>query len=510
MALPSNDILTNLMSVFQSKLAPASNIILPYAKNTLYLLTVIDLCVAYVMALIKEEEAGYKLFLVNALKYGAFIYLVTSYNSIINMIIQSFQLIGLKAAGNIISISEFTNPSIITTKGLELTADFLANVGAGQTVMNPITAIIVLIAAIAIIVAFMVMGIQLFVVTVEFYIVAALGLILVPFGVFKHTSFLFDKIKDGIINFGIKYMVLGFVMSVSMDIIKKWSALSGDATIQQATYMAFGACALAYLCYHAPSVASGMASGGGGTLGGMAMMGGIAGAMGTAKRSIGNAHDGVRGTRQTDPKTGETKRHGGLIGHGGSFDSIRGTMSPDGVRVGGLTGEGGFVDDITGMGDIHQQQKIAAKAAERQEMTDKAMHNFMTSPAGNDVVSKSLNLSGVTASSAAASFNDQSSYVDQNQANSIEQGNNVLQNEPQPSVANEMTAESSVNPINSNNQNQSNRPSSNKKTKGSQQQKNINTGQQTEINRVSNNEKATELKQTNKNEYKRGVEGQYE
>jgi hypothetical protein len=154
--------------------------------------------------------------------------------------------------------------------------------------------------------------------------------------------------------------------------------------------MAFGACALAYLCYHAPSVAAGMAAGGGGALGGMAMLGAIGGVAGTAKRSIGNSHDGIRGTKQTDPNTGETRRVGGILGHGGTIDSIRGTMSPDGTRVGGLTGAGGFVDKITGMDQTEQKSKLAKKAAEQQEQMDKAVQKHFQSDAGRDALRREL------------------------------------------------------------------------------------------------------------------------
>lgn len=292
------NILTTLLIEFKSRIEPATGIILPYAKNTLFILITIDLALVYIMALIKEEEAGYKPLLVNILKYGAFVYLVLSYHSIATVIMESFAMIGLKAGGNLLSVADLSNPSKVAFHGLTLTKEVWENVTIKE-LYNPFSAIMILISVIAINIAFFVIGLQIFVTTIEFGIVAALGLILVPFGVWKPTSFIFDKIKDGIINFGIKYMVLSFVVSISIALMNKWAPLAHEAKFEETLIMAFGASALAYLCYHAPAVASGLSSGGSGNLGGMAMVGGIVGAAGSVKRgaetTAGAVKDGAKG-----------------------------------------------------------------------------------------------------------------------------------------------------------------------------------------------------------------------
>jgi type IV secretion system protein TrbL len=119
---------------------------------------------------------------------------------------------------------------------------------------------------------FFMIAINIFVVYVEFAIFASVALILVPFGVWEKTEFIFDKVKNGVINFGIKYMTLAFVVSISFNIIKQWQ-LPPDPTFQQALYVLLGMLAVTYLCWHAPSVAAGMASGGGGMITAAAMVG---------------------------------------------------------------------------------------------------------------------------------------------------------------------------------------------------------------------------------------------
>ena len=58
------------------------------------------------------------------------------------------------------------------------------------------------------ILAFFMLAIQVFITYLEFYLVAALSLILVPFGVFKHTAFIAERAFGSVVSFGVKLMVL--------------------------------------------------------------------------------------------------------------------------------------------------------------------------------------------------------------------------------------------------------------------------------------------------------------
>ena len=57
-------------------------------------------------------------------------------------------------------------------------------------------------------VAFFMLAIQVFITYLEFYLVAALSLVLVPFGVFKHTAFIAERAFGSVVSFGVKLMVL--------------------------------------------------------------------------------------------------------------------------------------------------------------------------------------------------------------------------------------------------------------------------------------------------------------
>lgn len=58
------------------------------------------------------------------------------------------------------------------------------------------------------------MALQITLCRIEFGLIATLGLILVPFGVFKHTAFIAEKLFAALISFGIKLMVLSFIIAI--------------------------------------------------------------------------------------------------------------------------------------------------------------------------------------------------------------------------------------------------------------------------------------------------------
>lgn len=395
------NILTTLLIEFKSRIEPATGLILPYAKNTLFILMTIDLALIYIMALIKEEEAGYKPLLVNALKYGAFAYLVLSYHSIATMIMESFAMIGLKAGGNLLSFADLSNPSKIAFHGLQLTKQVWENVTISE-LYNPFAAIMILISVIAINVAFFVIGLQIFVTTIEFGIVAALGLILVPFGVWKPTSFIFDKIKDGIINFGIKYMVLSFVVSISIALMNKWVPLAHEAKFEETLIMAFGASALAYLCYHAPAVASGLSSGGSGNLGGMAMVGGIVGAAGSVKRgtetTAGAAKYGAKGVYNAAKSGVDTAR------------IVKAMIKPPAIDIDMPT-----VTEISNSdGHINSAEEVRPLSGVNSstEPASKTSQTFSQQGGGAGTLITANPKQGVASTMQTASFTSQPNYVD--------------------------------------------------------------------------------------------------
>lgn len=286
MNIPDGNILTSIMNDFVAITSTSRTKVEPYALKVLGTLITIDLLIASILMLIEDLPMG-KQILSRTLKYGGFAFMVLSYQTIINALSSSFVMIGLKAAGDTITAKTFTNPSLITDIGFKLIGPFTQNIADGKTfgadhggvidkVLSMPSVLMLGLTYMMILFCFFLIAVNIFITYVEFAIFTSIALILVPFGVWEKTEFIFDKVKNGVINYGIKFMTLSFIISISFNIIKKWQ-LPPDPTFNQALYVLLGIFAITYLCWHAPSVAAGFAGGGGGSMTGAAL-GGFAGA----------------------------------------------------------------------------------------------------------------------------------------------------------------------------------------------------------------------------------------
>lgn len=275
--VPNADILTSLLERFTSVTANSTNLIHGFAWKVLVILIAVDLIVAVLIMLMEDAALGQAVFR-RVLKYSAFTYMVFDYKFIINAFGDSFVLIGLKAAGSTLTDKMFTNPSKITDLGFAmistpiqsiLVTDGSAASNAAGTLANTITSFPTMLIMIPIyfmiLFCFFAIAINIFVVYIEWAILTSIALILVPFGVWDKTEFIFEKAKNGIITYGIKFMTLAFVTSISLNIIQTFR-LPPNPGIHDALYILVGMLAITYLCFHAPSIAAGIASGSGGTV----------------------------------------------------------------------------------------------------------------------------------------------------------------------------------------------------------------------------------------------------
>ena len=90
--------------------------------------------------------------------------------------------------------------------------------------------------------------------------ISILSLMLIPFGSNKYTSFITQKVINAIISLGVKLMVLAFIVSASLPMIKLWSTPS-NVGLEDSLYILLGSAALAFLSWHAPNLASSLMSG---------------------------------------------------------------------------------------------------------------------------------------------------------------------------------------------------------------------------------------------------------
>jgi type IV secretion system protein TrbL len=258
---PDAGILTSLMNDFRNVFTLGIGNIQASANWLLASLIVID--IVLVLLLKSDDTDVLKLLIEKILFYGFFIYLVTNYRYLVNVVLKSFAYIGLKAGGNGISQAMLSDPSGISEYGVYLSQPIFNHIASftGMSAFSHFGDILTcLIMGLLVIAAFGFIGIQIFLTYLEFYIVGALVLILIPFGVTKHTAFLSERAIGAVFAFGVKFMVLSFIASAAIPLVKRWQ-LPDDPSLQMMIYSLLGSAAIAYLAWDAPRLVASLLAG---------------------------------------------------------------------------------------------------------------------------------------------------------------------------------------------------------------------------------------------------------
>lgn len=203
-------------------------------------------------------------------------------------------------------------------------------------------------------------ALQVFICQIEYSIFTALGLIFVPFGVLRHTSFLFQKTISGLVNFGVKLMGLFFLIAIANTSLNLMKQPTIEAGAPFSAYLKIGLVYLciAYLIWELPdklgSLMSGSPTLSGGRLAGAAKaaagfaVGHVTGAASKTLEIAGDMYE----TKQMASKSKDGDGAGGQgpsSASGGSNQGARSERAPvytgssSGGSSGGSNGGGGGV-----------------------------------------------------------------------------------------------------------------------------------------------------------------------
>ena len=209
--------------------------------------------------------------------------------------------------------------------------------GLGESIAAIPGRIIKIILALAIFIAFAFIALNVLLCFVEFYLTTALSIILLPFGVNSHTSFISQKALGAVVNFGVKLMIMIFLLGLMSTMISKMDAITNDdyGKLFEAVLQA---CMYAFLIWKLPSLISGMLSGTpsmGASAAGVVQSAATAagaGAMTTRFMGAGSAA-AFRGMANASRISGDAIRAGGAAAassntvRGAIFNSMRGTVN---------------------------------------------------------------------------------------------------------------------------------------------------------------------------------------
>ena len=327
-------ILTTVLNAFIEAFTGGYSKILPDAMHLLGILATLEVAIAALWWCLCEENTVVEL-LKKIMKIGFFIFVVVNYQVLIDAVVSGFVYIGLKAGGaGQSSMPLLKDPSAIIKLGF----DWAKSLDDAITFYNPLNMPKILLAGLAellMILAFFALAIAVFITYLEFYLVAVLGLILIPFGTFKHTAFLAEKVFGAIVSFGVRLMVMSFVLSTATPILTR-IRIPPDPTYFQMLTLVLITATIAGLSWHASSVAGGLLSGSpslsAGTVAstGLAVGAGVVGAGMAVKSAV------ITGVSATRAAAGAMRTEDSVPGPSGGAGHVGGT--PAGAALGGTGG----------------------------------------------------------------------------------------------------------------------------------------------------------------------------
>jgi type IV secretion system protein TrbL len=354
-AVPSSGALTDMLNTIGSMFGAGQAALAPTARWILGTMIVIELVWFGLQIALSPGDAGSvaRDGIRKVVFLGVFVWFISSFGWLTQQVVKGFIWVGGTAGGAAVTPT-LNDPSGIIDMGFTATQpilDHLAAYGVMGFMANLPDVIISGLCALLVLFAFFILAIQVFVTYIEFGIVATLGLVLIPFGVNGKLAFLAEKVFGSIIAFGVKLMVLAFIIAIALPVLATYS-LPPDPTWAQMFNMAVIVFGVLFLAWHAPSVAAGMMAGGPSLTAGTAAGTAVAGALGLGLMGFGAVRAAQGGVQATAAAAGAVGRGAIAATHGASAVVAGGQIGAAAAAVGGAGPVGQAVGAMQGAGRV--------------------------------------------------------------------------------------------------------------------------------------------------------------
>ena len=255
--------LSSMMRYYIAVCHSGAAALFPAAFKLLIFLAVLDFSWT---AMFRLNEVGPKYLLSKAIKYGIFMWILSNWTegmALAAKIFTSFERAGQIASGSSLPLQ----PDAIWSNGLEiLDASWQgiktlswSNIGG---VLASLTILVVTLAAVIF------TAIALFMCRVEFWTIVTLATVLIPFGVWDKSKFLFEKATGAVLNLGVKMAGISFIAAVIQptllalaEPLKDGNTTSSLGDLAAAAEVMFGGIVLACMVMQLPKLIAGLMSG---------------------------------------------------------------------------------------------------------------------------------------------------------------------------------------------------------------------------------------------------------
>lgn len=279
---------SNLINVFLDNIISQVNsgfaLVIPHVMLLFRSLIVISL-IFHGLRAAYSDEPFFNGFMMKILYIGFFVYIFQNWQSLTEIVMKSFATLGIQAGGGSLTMADLLNPWKVATIGWDLFYKLLLHSidlsGIYGFLENAPGILIFFVAGVVVLACFIIMAIQVFITVVSFKIVTLAAVVLIPFGLWRGTSFLAERAIGYVFSAGIRMMVLSIVVSLGTALFTGIT-LGATPTYQEAFGVVLGSLTFLVFCFYAPSLASDLVTGGPSLGAGAAMATAIPTAIATA------------------------------------------------------------------------------------------------------------------------------------------------------------------------------------------------------------------------------------
>lgn len=227
------------------------------ANKLMWTLVTLEVAFVGIWTALGEEQVA-SLFK-KVLGLGIWIWIVQQFPRLASALVEGLAEGALRAGGEGGDFRSLQDPSAIASQGLKVTKPFMDFI---QTIpmLNVADKVAYYLCALAIIWMYIWMAWCVFYPMVEYYLFVAVGSLLMPFAINRHTRFIADKAIHMTVACGIKLMVLGFCLAIIKPVLSKIQ-FTVPITWNQLYSVLLTVGALGYLLYKAPQAAMSMVQG---------------------------------------------------------------------------------------------------------------------------------------------------------------------------------------------------------------------------------------------------------
>ncbi len=292
-------------------------------------LIAIDLTLAGLLWAMEPQEDVIARLIRKTLYIGLFAYIIGNFNSLAQVIFNSFAGLGLEAGGGTLTQAQLLQPGHYAQIGIDAGKPILAAISNLSSftsfIANFVQIAILFFAWLVLVLSFFIIAIQIFVALIEFKLTTLAGFVLVPFGLFNRTAFLAEKVLGNIVSSGIKILVLAVVVGIGSTIFGQFTTgMANPPTINDALTVILASLTMLGLSIFGPAKANALIAGGpqlgaGAAVGTGLVAAGVGGAAAAATaggaRALGGAASGMaHGVAALSGGASAAHRTGGLAG----------------------------------------------------------------------------------------------------------------------------------------------------------------------------------------------------